>query len=112
MLAAAIKKAESVGKLHPDCCVRKGFFWDLIAAYAPGSHWGDVLPEPVLLNGPVVDHFTALEAIMQKIARTRKPAGRFANYIVTPKRMDVDPLDALMERFENTPASAGNNVTR
>lgn len=66
LLAAAIKKAESVGKLHPDCCVRKGFFWDLIAAYPPGSHWGEVLPEPVLLNGPVVDHFTALEAIMQK----------------------------------------------
>ena len=66
MLAAAIKKSEASGKLHPDCCTRKGFFWDLVAAYAPGSRWGDVLPEPVLLNGTVVSNSTALEAIMQK----------------------------------------------
>ena len=28
-LAAAIKKPEASGKLHPDCCERKGFLWDL-----------------------------------------------------------------------------------
>jgi hypothetical protein len=67
MLAAVIKKAESSGKLHPDCCVRKGFLWDLLAAYAQGSRWGDTLPEPVLLNGPVVDNATALESIVEKV---------------------------------------------
>ena len=49
-----IKKAETSGQLHPDCCERNGFLWDLTAAYAPGARWSDTLPEPVLLNGPVV----------------------------------------------------------
>ena len=66
MVAAAIKSAASSGKLHPDCCERKGFFWDMTAAYAAGARWGDLLPEPVLLNGPVVDTTAELESIMGK----------------------------------------------
>jgi hypothetical protein len=65
-LSAVIKKAEISGKLHPDCCVRKGFLWDLTAAYAPGARWGDILPEPVLLNGPVVQTVSDLETIVTK----------------------------------------------
>ena len=65
-IAAAIKKVEASGALHPDCCERKGFLWDLTAAYAPGARWGDALPEPVLLNGPVVDTVTGLEALVAK----------------------------------------------
>ena len=64
VLAAAIKKAETSGQLHPDCCERKGFLWDLTAAYAPGARWGDTLPEPVLLNGPVVQAAPDLESIL------------------------------------------------
>ena len=66
VVATVIRKAESSGQLHPDCCVRKGFFWDLAVAYAPGAHWNDTLPEPVLLNGPVFKNATTLEAIVEK----------------------------------------------
>jgi len=37
-----------------------------VAAYAPGSRWNDTLPEPVLLNGPVVQNAAALESIVSK----------------------------------------------
>ena len=66
LIASAIKKAEVSGALHPDCCERKGFLWDLTAAYAPGPRWGDALPEPVLLNGPVVDTVIDLDAVVAK----------------------------------------------
>jgi hypothetical protein len=66
MLAAVLKKAESSGQLHPDCCTRKGFFWDLAAAYAPGARWSESLPEPVFFNGPVVKKATNLEAVVEK----------------------------------------------
>jgi hypothetical protein len=66
LIAAAIKTAEAVGVLHPDCCERKGFLWDLTAAYAPGTNWGDTLPEPILLNGPVVDTVINVDAIVVK----------------------------------------------
>ena len=65
-LATVMKKAEASGKLHPDCCERKGFLWDLTAAYAPGSRWADNLPEPMLLNGPVVHTESDLASIVAK----------------------------------------------
>ncbi len=64
ILASAIKKASS--ELHPDCCVSKGLFWDLTAVYAPGARWNGTLPEPALLNGPVVKNAAALESIVAK----------------------------------------------
>ncbi len=33
---------EGIGTLHSECCERKGFLWDLAAAYAPGAR-GDTL---------------------------------------------------------------------
>ena len=66
LVAAAIKKAESAGQLHPECCERDGFLWDLTAAYAPGASWGDTLPEPIFLNGTMVQNADALESIMSK----------------------------------------------
>lgn len=66
VVAAIIKKAETTGPLHPDCCERNGFFWDLTAAYAPGAQWKDNLPEPVLLNGTMVQNADALESIVAK----------------------------------------------
>ena len=41
-------------KSGPDCCVRKGVLWDLIAVYPAGAIWDQSLPAPVLFNGPVV----------------------------------------------------------
>jgi len=66
VLAAAIKKAEVSSNIHPDCCDRKGFLWDLTAAYAPAASWSDTLPEQVLLNGPVVQTTPDLEFIVAK----------------------------------------------
>ncbi len=66
LIAAAVKKVEVSGALHPDCCERKGFLWDLAAVYAPGARWGETLPEPVLLNGPVVNTVTDLDAVLSK----------------------------------------------
>ncbi len=66
LIAAAIKKEEVSGALHPDCCVSKGFLWDLTSAYAPGARWDDVPPEPVLLNGPVVRTVIDLDAVVAK----------------------------------------------
>jgi len=51
LVAAIIKKAETTGQLHPDCCERNGLLWDLTAAYAPGARWSDNLSEPIFLNG-------------------------------------------------------------
>lgn len=64
VIATLIKKAE--GKLHPSCCEGRGFLWDLTAAYAPGSRWTGSLPEPMLLNGPVVRTTDALDGIVSK----------------------------------------------
>ena len=64
LVAAVIKKAETTGKRHPDCCERNGFFWDLTAAYAPGGRWSNNLPGPVLLNGTMVQNADALESIV------------------------------------------------
>lgn len=66
LVATVIKKAETGGQLHPDCCERNGFLWDLTAAYAPGSRWSETLPEPVLLNGTMVQNAAALESIVAK----------------------------------------------
>lgn len=66
LVAAIIKKAETTGQLHPDCCERNGFLWDLTAAYAPGGRWGDNLPEPIFLNGTMVQNADALESIVAK----------------------------------------------
>jgi hypothetical protein len=64
LMAAVLKKAEVSGKLHPKCCDRNGFLWDLTAAYAPGKLWGDAPPEPILLNGPVVKNTAELESLV------------------------------------------------
>ena len=65
-LSPVLKKAEGTGRLHPDCCERKGFLWDLTAAYAPGVQWRETLPEPMLLNGPVVQTTPDLDAYVAK----------------------------------------------
>jgi hypothetical protein len=67
VVAAVIKKAETSGKRHPDCCEARGFFWDLTAAYAPGLRWRDSLPEPILLNGPVVQTTSELDSIVARV---------------------------------------------
>ena len=47
--------AESRGSdSPPDCCVRKGVLWDLIAVYPAGAIWGKSPPPAILFNGPVV----------------------------------------------------------
>ena len=43
-----------VGQPNPDCCIRKGTLWDLIAVYTAGSEWRETLPRAAVFNGPVV----------------------------------------------------------
>ncbi len=62
-VAGAIKRAEAEGKLRPHCCDRKGVLWDVAAVYGPGERWGKTLPEPILLDGPVVEAAPQLDAI-------------------------------------------------
>lgn len=64
LVAAAIKKSE--GSHRPDCCERKGFLWDLDAAYAPETRWSENLPVPALLNGPVVETTGDLDRLLGK----------------------------------------------
>jgi hypothetical protein len=66
MVAAVLKKAEEAGQIHPNCCERKGFLWDLTAAYHPGKRWPDTLSQPVLFDGPVVDRSAELDSVMSK----------------------------------------------
>jgi hypothetical protein len=65
-VAATLEKAETTGMHHPNCCERKGILWDLTAAYTPGAQWHEALPEPILLNGPVVGTVSDLESALAK----------------------------------------------
>jgi hypothetical protein len=65
-LSAVLKKAQETATLHPECCERKGFLWDLSAAYAPGTLWRDMPPETLLINGPVVRTTSDLDALLAK----------------------------------------------
>jgi hypothetical protein len=67
LVAIELKKAEAIGKLHQDCCERKGFLWDLAAVYAPGARWREIPPEPVFLNGPVAKVPRDLETALAKL---------------------------------------------
>jgi hypothetical protein len=40
---------------RPACCIRSGFYWDLIAVIPKGGLWGDALPAVEFIDGPVVD---------------------------------------------------------
>jgi len=65
-LSSVLKKAQETATRHPDCCERKGFLWDLTATYAPGTQCRDTLPEPMLINGPVVRTTSDLDALIAK----------------------------------------------
>ena len=45
---------------EPNCCVRKGFYWDEAILYAPQVHWADA-PASRFWDGPVVKVIPALE---------------------------------------------------
>jgi len=45
---------------EPNCCVRKGFYWDDAILYAPQAHWTDA-PASTFWDGPVVKMIPALE---------------------------------------------------
>ena len=47
---------------EPDCCERKGQFWDMAALYPKQARWAGSLPSPVLLNGPVAGIRAELES--------------------------------------------------
>ena len=52
--------------LHPRCCVRNGFLWDIAAVYAPGAQWSDIPQEPVFVKGPVVKNSAELASVIAR----------------------------------------------
>jgi len=68
LIAGVLKRTQGMDKLEPECCERKGFLWDLTAAFPPGPLWSEAPRGPVLFNGPVVDTTSDLEA---RIAKTK-----------------------------------------
>jgi len=48
----------------PDCCVNRGFFWDMAILYASHSKWRQT-PTAVFWNGLVVRVASALEKALQ-----------------------------------------------
>ena len=46
--------ADSRDHPKPDCCMRSGTLWDLIAVYPAGAEWRETLPHASIFNGPVV----------------------------------------------------------
>ncbi|HEV2322641.1 MAG TPA: hypothetical protein VGS10_01700 [Terracidiphilus sp.] len=51
---------------QPACCTRNGHWWDVIAAYPPGSKWTAVAPAPELLNGTIVQTASQLGAQLER----------------------------------------------
>jgi hypothetical protein len=64
-VAIALKRAEG-RQSQSGCCERRGVWWDLIAAYAPGGVWMDKLPEPILLEGTVKDAASEFDSLLGK----------------------------------------------
>jgi hypothetical protein len=50
---------------EPDCCIRKGFYWDEAILYAPHSRWKDA-PASVFWNGPVTRIIPGLEKALNE----------------------------------------------
>ena len=64
-VGALLKQSEEAFQfLHPDCCEDQGVLWDMAAVYAPGVEWRDALPQPVLVDGTVVDVANRLETAL------------------------------------------------
>jgi hypothetical protein len=53
VLAKVLAESRDPGS-RPDCCVRKGVLWDLLAVYRAGAIWDQSLPAALVFNGPVV----------------------------------------------------------
>jgi hypothetical protein len=66
LVAAELKRSAESPNLEPDCCVRNGVWWDLMASFAPGAQWGASLPEPAVLKGTVEDALPRLESLLEK----------------------------------------------
>ena len=46
---------------EPDCCSRKGFYWDEAILYSRGAHWREDASASVFWNGPVFRTVAGLE---------------------------------------------------
>jgi hypothetical protein len=66
----ALDMAKSIAR-HPDspkpnCCVRDGYLWDLVAIYPPGVEWNETLPMATYIDGPVVDVKDSIKEALPK----------------------------------------------
>lgn len=56
---------------NPECCRRKGVYWDDAIVFAPGARWED-RPVPAFWNGPVVRIIPGLEQAFKSQLSTLK----------------------------------------
>lgn len=51
---------------RPDCCIDKGFYWDSVILFPPGTRWGDSASTK-FWNGPVVKAAPNLEKSLESL---------------------------------------------
>jgi hypothetical protein len=49
---------------EPQCCFTSGYYWDIAAVFPQGAEWGDSMPPPTLMDGPIVDMGTRLSKVL------------------------------------------------
>ena len=57
---------------EPDCCIRRGFYWDEAILYPAGVRWSDV-PGSVFWNGPVYQIIPDLEKSLAELTKLPPP---------------------------------------
>jgi hypothetical protein len=69
LLAKQLAKDARAPQPKPECCIRNGILWDLVAVYSPDARWTDAVPPAVLFNGAVVHLESELEATISKLQK-------------------------------------------
>jgi len=67
-VASAVRQTMEARHLDFNCCDDRGVLWDMMAVFPPGAQWGDMLPEPLLVDGTVEEvapKFTSLLETLQ-----------------------------------------------
>ena len=54
-VAAELRRAGQTSQMEPGCCEKNGIWWDVLAVFPPGARWEEKLPQPLLLDGTIVD---------------------------------------------------------
>ena len=64
------RRARGEGADPPE---QDGIVWDTVAIYPPGVVWGDSVPAPLYVDGPVI---RVIEEVARRLASTPDDPGR------------------------------------